>query len=90
MTTRTDAQWFELLDPQRFVAEYVDDDVSEVYSMRAGAPLFLRVRQADENEYEIRQLSNDRAELIHGEARVSNLSQDTLTAVIAAMLHESC
>ncbi len=86
MNTTTDtARWFELLDDAAFVAHYIDDTTSEVYAMRADAPTFARVRE-DDGMVVVTLLTNDRAELIAGEARLSYLSEAVIAATIGAML----
>lgn len=83
MTTQTDTRWFEMLTDS--VAEYVDDVTSEVYAMRADAPHFARIRE-DEGTYVITLLTNDRAELIAGEARLTHLSDEVVATTIESML----
>ena len=83
MNTDTDTRWFELLTDA--VAHYVDDSTSEVYAMRADAPRFARIRE-DEGTTCITTLTNDKAELICGEARVSHVSQDVIAGLIEGML----
>ena len=83
MNTHTETHWFELLTDT--VAHYVDDTTSEVYAMRSDAPHFIRVRE-DDGTYAATLLTNDRAELIAGEAHLSHLSDETVAAIIEDML----
>lgn len=83
MNTDTETRWFELLTDA--VAHYVDDTTSEVYAMRADAPHFVRVRE-DDTTYVVTLLTNDRAELIAGEARLTGLPDAVVGGTIESML----
>lgn len=83
MNTDTETRWFELLTDS--VAHYVTDTSSEVYAMRADAPYFLRVTE-DDGTYVLTQLTNDRAELIGGDVRLSRVPDAVVAATIEALL----
>jgi hypothetical protein len=82
MTTMTE-RWFESLTDT--VAHYITDDVTEVYAMRPDAPYFARVRE-DDGLFVVTLLTNDAAELIGGEARLYDMSETVVAAMIEAAL----
>jgi len=83
MTNTQTIAWFELLTDS--VAEYIDDATSEVYAMRAEAPRFARIREEDQTVV-VTLLTNDKAELISGEARLTGLPGEVVAATIESML----
>ena len=86
MSATADLMWFDLLVDA--VAHYIDDDTSEVYAMRPNAPHFARVR-TDDQTIVVTLLTNDRAELVAGEARLTHLPAPVLAATIEAMLGDA-
>ena len=58
---------------------------SEVFVLAAGPQLFARVREGD-CQTVITTLSDDRAQLIHGEARLSGVPAVVVAAVVESML----
>ena len=81
--TDTDLRWFDMLATAN--ALYVDDDTSEVYSTNPQADYFLRVRE-DDGTYVVTQLTNDRAELIGAEVRLSRVRDEVVVATVEALL----
>ena len=81
----TETRWFEMLDDTQTVAHYITDDVSEVYALAADAPYFIRVRE-DDGSFYLTMLTNDRAELIGGQARLDMVPDSVVAATIAGML----
>ena len=78
--------WHEYVtDPDGVVAEYVDDNTSEVYDTSTDAPYFVRVRE-DDQTFTLTLLTNDQAELIAGEARLSGLPEEAVAVTILGML----
>lgn len=75
--------WFERLTDS--VAHYIDETTSEVYAMRADAPHFIRVTEIDGSLF-VALLTDNRAEVLDGDARMTNLPQHVVAATIEAML----
>lgn len=88
-STETELMWFEMLKEDSFIAHYVDDATIEVFVLAAAPQLFARVRE-DDGQTIITTLSEDRAELIHGEARLAGVPAAVIAAVVEVMLGCRC